>query len=393
MRQPLAVRHSSELVRTPLRGQQQLRKRGLLWLLGIVGVWLVTILVLESQDADRRVLAWFWDGKEWFLAKDSPWTWLYAYGTIPGLLLTIFAFVAWYACLKRSEWHRWRGYWLVMGLSIVLAAGVIVNGLLKEYSGRPRPRQILEFNGPWPYKPVLAVGIPGRGQSFPCGHCTMGFVFVTGVVFWRPFRKLALAMLGFGLGYGVLLSATRIVQGGHFLSDTFSSLAVLLCTMVVLYHFVLPPPLLENRPVKLSRRFGMQVGVGLLLAIAVMIALFLTRRPFYESHRREITIPETVESLVIQSDLAQKRLQLDYADQGAVQAHKKILIFLEVRGFAVPDSQHHLEIRKTQTASRLTLEFLVRTEGYFSELGQTLSLTLPVAFRNKTRLSDPANIE
>lgn len=376
-----------ELVRTPLREQGQLRKRGLLWLLGIVGGWLVAILVLESQDADRRLLAWFWNGKEWFLAKDFPWTWLYAYGTIPGLLLTIFAFVAWYACLQRPEWHRWRGYWLVIGLSIVLAAGVIVNGLLKEYSGRPRPRQIVEFNGPWPYKPVLAAGIPGRGQSFPCGHCTMGFVFVTGMVFWRPFRKLALAMLGFGLGYGTLISAGRIVQGGHFLSDTFSSLGVLLCTMVVLYHFVLPPPLLENRPVKLSRRFGMQVIGGLLLVIAVMIVLFLTRRPFYESHQHEITIPEVVESLLIQSNLAQEHIQLDYANQGEVR------IFLEARGFAVSDSRHHLEIRKTRTANRLTLEFQVRTEGFFSELGETLLLTIPVAFRNKTRLLDRRGIE
>ena len=76
-----------------------------------------------------------------------------------------------------------------------------------------------------------------------------------------------------------------------------------------------------------------------------------------------------------------------------MQAHKKILIFLEVRGFAVPDSQHHLEIRKTRTANRLTLEFQVRTEGVFSELGQTLLLTIPVAFRYKTRLLDREGIE
>ena len=387
MPQTLAARQPSELVRTPLREQQQLRKRGVLWLLGIAGVWLATILTLESQNADRRFSALFRNGEGWYLAEEHLWTWLQAYGIIPGMLLAIFAFVAWYACLQRPEWHRWRGYWLVIGLSIVLAAGVIVNGLFKEYSGRPRPRQITEFNGPWPYKPVLAVGIPGRGQSFPCGHCTMGFVFVTGVVFWRPLRKLALGMLALGLGYGTLISAGRIVQGGHFLSDALSSLAILLGTLVVLYHFVLPPPLLEGRPVKLTRRFGMQVGGGLLLAIAVMIGLFLTRRPFYESHRRNITIPESVESLLIHTDLSHEHIQLDYAEQSDVR------VFLEARGFAVPDSRHHLEIRKIRTSNRLTLEFQVSTKGYFSELGQTLSLTVPVSFRNKTHLLEPARTE
>ena len=215
----------------------------------------------------------------------------------------------------------------------------------------------------------------------------MGFVFVTGVVFWRPLRKLALGMLALGLGYGTLISAGRIVQGGHFLSDALSSLAILLGTLVVLYHFVLPPPLLEGRPVKLTRRFGMQVGGGLLLAIAVMIGLFLTRRPFYESHRRNITIPESVESLLIHTDLSHEHIQLDYAEQSDVR------VFLEARGFAVPDSRHHLEIRKIRTSNRLTLEFQVSTKGYFSELGQTLSLTVPVSFRNKTHLLEPARTE
>ncbi|MEE2716477.1 MAG: phosphatase PAP2 family protein [SAR324 cluster bacterium] len=381
------ARRTSEQVRTPRREQQRLRKQGLLWLLGLVGGWIALILALESQDADRRFSAWFWDGTEWFLAKDLPWTWVYSYGTIPGLLLTIFAFVAWYACLKRPEWHRWRGYWLVLGLTIVLAAGVIVNGILKEYSGRPRPRQITEFDGPWPYRPVLAAGIPGRGQSFPCGHCTMGFAFVSGVVFWRPFRKFAVGMLVLGLGFGALLSAGRIVQGGHFLSDALTSLTVLLCTLVVLYHFVLPPPLLESRPVKLTRRFGMQVGGGLLVAIAVMVALFLTRRPFYHSHHREHRLPEGVQSLLIQSDLASEHVRIDYAN------HPEIRVVLEARGFARPDSQHYLDIREVRREDQLALEFQVTTTGYFSELGQTLTLSLPVAFRNKTQLSDQAKIE
>ena len=56
--------------------------------------------------------------------------------------------------------------------------------------------------------------------------------------------KSALAILGgtAGLGYGGLMSITRVVQGAHFAADTVWSLGIMALTAQVLYYFVLRIP-------------------------------------------------------------------------------------------------------------------------------------------------------
>jgi membrane-associated PAP2 superfamily phosphatase len=60
-----------------------------------------------------------------------------------------------------------------------------------------------------------------RAKSFPSGHSTCGFYFLCLYFAGRrtSSRLLQALGLGIGLGYGILLSVVRIVQGGHFISD------------------------------------------------------------------------------------------------------------------------------------------------------------------------------
>ena len=40
----------------------------------------------EANNLDLRFSSeYFTDEKQWFLAKSSPWNWLYEYGEIPGI--------------------------------------------------------------------------------------------------------------------------------------------------------------------------------------------------------------------------------------------------------------------------------------------------------------------
>ena len=64
---------------------------------------------------------------------------------------------------------------------IFIGAGLIVNVVLKEHWGHPRPSDLFEFGGDGIYLPPWAKGPAGNGESFPSGHAAIGFSFFA---FW-----------------------------------------------------------------------------------------------------------------------------------------------------------------------------------------------------------------
>ena len=75
----------------------------------------------------------------------------------------------------------------------------------------------------------------------------MGYVLVLGTCLVPPRRSpwLRGLVLGGALAYGSLLGATRIIQGGHFLSDVLWS-GSLMCFLVATLQAVLPTPTPPN---------------------------------------------------------------------------------------------------------------------------------------------------
>ena len=230
-------------------------------LLGLFGLtWLI-----EYLQVDLRTSRWAYSESEnWPLGHLQPWQWLLDYGTIPGFISTLLALLGWYMAQRWKHWYAWRRYLLVYGLVSVIGAGIFVNAILKEHSGRPRPREVIQFGGVWKYLPAMEFGTPGKGRSFPCGHCTMGFLFSAGIVFWQRSRVLSIAMLSGGLIYGSMISVGRLLQGGHFVSDALWSLGVLWVTLALLYYFVFQPPISENQhyaPLKPEQQRWLLLGL------------------------------------------------------------------------------------------------------------------------------------
>lgn len=107
---------------------------------------------------------------------------------------------------------------LFMLASLLLGPGFIVNALLKEASGRPRPRDIVAFGGHLPFLP------PGvfsdycqTNCSFASGEASsaawlIATVFVVPKKWRRDTLKLALLL-------AIPISCNRLAFGGHFLSD------------------------------------------------------------------------------------------------------------------------------------------------------------------------------
>jgi lipid A 4'-phosphatase len=213
-----------------------------LWIVGLG--FLLAALLTTIGDVDQRLSGYFYDptaAQKWFLKTSGPWIWLYRYGELPTWALAIGAAVVWGGSLRRRSWVGYRRACALIVLAVMLGPGLLVNGLLKPLWGRPRPAQAELFGGSQPYQHWWQPGHSGGGRSFPSGHAAMGYVLVLGTCLIPPRRSpwLRGLVLGGALAYGSLLGTTRIIQGGHFLSDVLWS-GSLMCCMVATLQAVLP---------------------------------------------------------------------------------------------------------------------------------------------------------
>ncbi len=177
----------------------------------------------------------------------SPPSWcsvVYVWGLLPGQILFVAAIlislsgIFSYKLRQSCIWIS--SVYLFFVLS--LGSGLIAHGIFKEYFTRPRPKQIYEFGGKYPYTEPL---IPYTGQksnpddrlrSMPSGHATMGFYFLA---FWFLGRRFSLRILSHfgiivGFGLGLLLTISRVLEGGHFITDGIAACIIMWYTALVL---------------------------------------------------------------------------------------------------------------------------------------------------------------
>lgn len=149
---------------------------------------------------------------------------MYRYGEEAGFFIGCLSCVIFLLSFFLKSCKRWRKGALSLILTLVLGAGILVNGLLKEYWGRPRPKQVEQFGGPHAFRPFYRPNFfnqPEPMKSFPSGHATMGFYYCSLFLAGRRYHHKALTRIGLVLtiGMGGGLSLTRVAQGGHFFSD------------------------------------------------------------------------------------------------------------------------------------------------------------------------------
>jgi membrane-associated PAP2 superfamily phosphatase len=151
--------------------------------------------------------------------------------------------------------------------TFALGPGLIVNGVLKTYWGRARPREILEFGGGSTFSPAWFPSDQCVGNcSFVSGEAASAFFLVT-VVFlvardWRPAAAL------FAIAIAGVISLARIAGGAHFLSDVLIAWLVVLLVIAVLNQLVLR---------SLPSTFDEKVDVGLVRGGEALRALLGTR--------------------------------------------------------------------------------------------------------------------
>lgn len=211
-----------------------------------------------SVQLDIAASSYFFNPESLQFSSFPLWDFFYNFGTLPALLTAIGALVLLFFSLFFAPLFRFRKSLILLVLTLGIGSGLIAHGLLKDHWGRPRPRQTSLFGGAYPYVPFYVphfhgtkktipekqtVNSPGnieKLRSFPCGHCTMGFFFFALMFAFRRHGKpgLSVLALAFALVLGFFLSLSRIAVGGHFLSDTLASLAIMWLTAAILDHYL-----------------------------------------------------------------------------------------------------------------------------------------------------------
>lgn len=208
-----------------------------------MAVLLLVTTVLHVTPADRWISSCFYcaDSESWPLFHATGCFLFYRRGIYPPFLLALAGLgltVLGLTIRRRRDWLR-PGLFLLMVM--VIGPGFVVNYAFKQHWGRPRPHQVAEFGGEHEFTPV---GMPGdldtHNSSFPSGHAAVAF-YLMAPAFLAHQRSVMLGRILFTLGiaYGIGMGTTRVIQGGHFLSDVLWSGSIVYLTCVACARLLL----------------------------------------------------------------------------------------------------------------------------------------------------------
>ncbi len=339
------------------------------------GLLVVISALFAFLDLDRTITSFFYDPDQgWFMGRHAIWGILYHYGTLPAMLMTLICLIVWLISFFKGRLARWRPYLLLVVLTTTIACGLLVNGILKTYWGRPRPNQITEFGGHYQYRHILPPGTPGKGASFPSGHSAMGFAFLS-LAFWRRRAKaIAYAGLTTGVVLGGLLSAARLVKGAHFPTDMLWSLGIVLMTATVLYYFVLKIPVRSSELKKTGlAKKGQKAALILLICVAGMLigGAFMTRRPFYKTTQYRVPLATEIQRMEIRINTDPEKLSVKTGEQGAAT----VLLHASGMGWAWVDYAVETDFHTRDRVLSVSLKIDARS--YFAELDHSIEVILP----------------
>jgi lipid A 4'-phosphatase len=202
-------------------------------------ILVLATIVIALTGADLLVSAPFCIDGKWPVGDQQPWHLLYLLDRGPSITLGVCGLAA----ALIGSIYKQRRSWIRPGLFLVillaLGPGLIVNSVFKEYWGRPRPREIVQFGGKKEFLHPWQKGVAHMGRSFPSGHSSAAF-YLTAPFFVYRRRNPGIASLWLigGLCFGLMMSVARIAQGGHFLSDNLWAWGMVHLTAVTLYYLL-----------------------------------------------------------------------------------------------------------------------------------------------------------
>ncbi len=200
----------------------------------LVSLSFLSLLAIDFFNVDLILSGNIYQRYGWDMRQNAFWSFFYDWGPAPSLIST-------FICLTLLVYKKFKidslkirtSFLLFPILTLITGPGILVNLIGKELWGRPRPINCIELNGDKQFQNVFNLNPSNKDKSFPSGHAASGFHLCTVALFfnkaWR-YRLLILFVI-----WGVLVSASRILQGGHFLSDALAA-AVIVAFVSILFY-------------------------------------------------------------------------------------------------------------------------------------------------------------
>ena len=349
---------------------------------GLLAAMVLFVFVLGSipfwiWPLDLAVSGWFYSAERgWYHALAPIWDFLYDFGVIPSVLVVAAALVVFLGGWSVIRWRRYRKIAGYLVLCMLLGPGLLINLCLKSEWGRPRPRAVEQFGGRYPFEPVLTLDPRSPGQSFPCGHCSMGYYLfsVALLLGWRS-RAGMLTAAG-AAAFGTLIGFARIVQGGHFASDVWWAGGLCLAISVLLFYGL---NLDQNRWYDpghelVGRKLPFSIAFTVGLAFAVLIGAVLLATPYRSQEVHSLRMGENSAFQVV--------LQLE-GDRHEVVSGNELRIEVSGSGHGVPGSAIKSELferpgdRVWRGIPMDCFLFRQRYSGWFREVDHETRVTLP----------------
>jgi len=321
-------------------------------------------------NLDIKIQSLFFDSMRntWPLGGNSAVILIYKYGIIPGVLAAAAAVITLGLgeAVKPLRTHRKAAVLLI--ITLALGPAFFINVVLKSYGGRPRPWESDEFNGIWKYRHALQFGMPGKGQSFPCGHCSMGFLFMSLYFAYRKRNKIAAySALWGGALFGAAIGGARMMQGAHYATDVLWSGGIVFITAEAVYYKLLKG---DSREMGLPKLTGAATYILSGLLLAGLAGGFLLSKPFYKE--RKYSLGGDVEKLVFKINAPSGNIVL-----AGPSAEPDMSI--KCRGFGLPGSGYNEEFKTVIENGERVITVNFRVDGFLREINSDINISLPRA--------------
>jgi lipid A 4'-phosphatase len=330
----------------------------------------------------------------WPLARQLPWSLLYRAAPWVTATLVILGLAGLAASFTGAR-AGWRRAAVLVLLGVATGPGLLANALFKDHWQRPRPREVIEFGGPLRYVPAPLIGSEG-GASFPCGHCSVGFMFAAGWWIWQRRRpRWAAASLVGGLALGLLLGVGRMAAGAHFFSDILWSALLAFGVLHVLWYRVLPATestvaAIPGGPVAAGGAAGgaaadswrwrrVSTLAAALAGAGVLLALFATPHGAVLTAHVPLSAgsPRTLE---VVADTANINLLLLDGPDG------EIAVEGELHGFGLPGSRLAAGL-EVSSQPRPALRYRIESRGWLTDVDGLATVRVPAAAFDRVSVS------
>ncbi len=324
-------------------------------------------ILFRLSEFDLQIQRFFYDAQRgWWLGSHSVFQFIYHYGNVPALLLALGGIAGTALSYHKPKYVKWRKIGIFLVLSMVIGPGLIVNTILKDNWGRPRPRNVDEFGGKYRFEEILTMDRSSDGKSFPCGHATMGYyLFVPWFLLRKRRSAIAYLSLSTGIVYGLIIGFVRMAQGGHFASDVLWAGVIVYLVAYTLFRLLK----LNNNlyyishndttlSAKKSKYHFLLWLIGLVIVFAILLATPYERK---QSMKIQMDQTEMLEFSLAHGDVT-------------IQADSLDIVTMLSSGFAFPSSRIKL-IKRTNERKTATMLFQDK-KGIFTELIVHTDVTL-----------------